>query len=83
MQKTKILRMANKNNILSVPKNSVFRISFIDLEESLTERLFAMGVRIDSIIRVVSRYRKKILIQISEELKIVLDEHIASRIFIK
>lgn len=72
----------NIDSILTVPKNSPFIISAIDLEESITERLFAMGVRIDCIVRVISRYRKKILVQISEKIKIVLDENIASKIFI-
>ena len=70
-------------NILTVPKGRTFKISAINLEEKLVERLFAMGIRIDCLISVVKRYHHKILVQISEELKIVLDENIASGIFIK
>lgn len=73
---------ANINSILTIPKNSPFVISAIDLEDNITERLFAMCVRIDCIVRVITRYRRKILVQISEKIKIVLDEKIASKIFI-
>jgi len=72
-----------KRNILTIPKDRTFTISAINLEDKLVEKLFAMGVRIDCLIKVVRHYKKKILIQISEELKIVLDEQIASGIFIK
>lgn len=72
-----------KRNILTIPKGRTFTISAINLEDKLVEKLFAMGVRIDCLIKVVRHYKKKILIQISEELKIVLDEQIASGIFIK
>ena len=72
-----------KQNILTIAKGRTFKISAINLEERLVERLFAMGVRIDCLVKVVKRYHKKILVQISEELKIVLHENIASGIFIK
>lgn len=70
-------------NILSVPTNREFMISGIDLEGSMIERLFAIGVRIDSAISVMQHYKNKIVVQISGSLKIVLDNRIASKIFIK
>ena len=72
-----------KKNILTVPKGRIFTISDIKLDESLVEKLFAMGVRIDCIIKVIRHYHHKILVQIHDELKIVLDDRIASGIFIK
>jgi Fe2+ transport system protein FeoA len=66
-----------------ISNSSSFRVVLLDLEQGIQSRLLGMGLRLNTVLRVIGKLQRKIIVLIADDIRLVLDEAIASKIFVQ
>ncbi len=75
--------MLQQLSTIEVCDTSSFKIKALELDDALQATLMSMGIRVNAVLKVIGRFQRKVVILISEDIRLVLDDVLASKIFVQ
>lgn len=70
-------------NLLQATKNKLYTLEQINLEAEWSMQLAGMGMKLNCMLRVINKFKNKVVITIAENVQLVIDGVLANQIIIK
>jgi len=70
-------------NLLQAIEDRVYTLDQINLDMEWTKQLFGMGMTLNCAVKIVRKFRNKVVVKIAENVQLVIDSALANMIVVR